>query len=216
MDLEGLDVPGFLSDLEPGEHLEELLWATVKAMDARCTIIYERGAPYLARFYVGHRAAPDVPSVYLHRFLASDDPGFLHSHPWQTSNSLILTEGYREEWFAEGVNDVTDPERPKIEKRLWRPGEWVSIDQNRYHRVELIGKGAWTLFVAGPRADTWRFWERATNKFEIWTERNRRMSDETFIVSARAGDPDVQGLKIGRGGGQCGVRLARRRRPPPI
>ena len=191
-----LEAIKFLQSLPPGKHLDELLWSLVKAMDLKYTIICEQSVPYLGRFYLGQRSRPNVPSVYLHYFFASDDPDFLHNHPWNDSHSLILTGGYREESFITGARGLPFGKNgPEIEVTTFRPGDWVDISQNRYHRVELLGKGCWTLFIAGKRVDTWHFWERKTNKLEEWSVRNARLGDQTFIIRGTAADSKMLKLR---------------------
>lgn len=172
--------------------IDAALWALVRAMNLRCTVIFEEGTPYLARFYLGHKTPAADLSVYLHYFFSSDDPDFLHNHPWRESHSVILTGGYREEYFIENDGTQSPPRGSVVQEAVHRPKDWVRITQDRFHRVELLEDRCWTLFISGARTDTWRYWERKTNRFEVWTARNERMSHETFIWTGRARDPKLK------------------------
>lgn len=128
---------------------------------------------YLSRFYLlgerrgrGHEGMGDegiadrIPfSPFLHRFHRSDNAGELHSHPWRWGISLILSGGYSEE-RRQPDDSVT--------RRVFRPGAINIIRATDYHRVDLLTDECWTLFIAGPKADTWYFWNRETKKRCNW------------------------------------------------
>lgn len=128
----------------------------------------EGGSPYLSRFYLlgnrfnnhGIRVSRSwLPfSLYLHQFHRSDDDGALHSHPWRWSVSLILSGGYSEE---RRVGD-------NVVRRNMRPWSINVICGSDYHRVDLFGCEAWSLFLAGPKVSTWYFWDRSTKMRAHW------------------------------------------------
>lgn len=104
---------------------------------------------YLLRVYLGPRLFRRwLPRAFLHYFFRGDEAVEFHNHPWDRSWSLILTEGYWED-------------RPRglgVEIFFRKPGEWVCLDRDTYHKVTLNrvgGKGRvlrpWTLFFAGRR-----------------------------------------------------------------
>jgi hypothetical protein len=100
-------------------------------------------------------------AIYLHHFHQSDsDGGELHSHPQAWSVSLILLGGYSEERLMGG----------EVVRRNFEPGDVNILLASDFHRVDLLEKDAWTLFVAGPRVGSWSFWNRHTNKFTPWRE----------------------------------------------
>jgi hypothetical protein len=121
-------------------------------------VIYGREAsdPYLSRWYVlGDREdyGSDFPlNVYVHRFHRSDDDGALHSHPWKWSVAIVLAGGYSEE---RRVGD-------RVVRREVLPLSINVIRGDDYHRVDLLEEDAWSIFIAGPRWDTWYFWDRFT------------------------------------------------------
>jgi hypothetical protein len=143
-------------------------------------VIYDRegGSPYLSRYYIFGSAFDDngkrvrrswMPiSLFLHKFHRSDDDGALHSHPWRWSIALILRGGYSEE---RRVGDG-------VVRRLVRPFRFNFIRGTDYHRVDLLGESAWTLFLAGPKVSTWYFWDRVTK---------RRVGWKAFITEKRDG-----------------------------
>ncbi len=113
--------------------------------------------PYLLRYFV----LPHNPvlNVYLHRFVASDDPDALHDHPWPFV-SLCLAGRYREV-------------RPGGRVALRRPGTVAVRRAATRHRVELLPdnrggeRACWTVLVTGPKVREWGFWCR--DRFVPWT-----------------------------------------------
>lgn len=113
--------------------------------------------PYLLRYFViPHNS---VVNVYLHKFVASDDPDALHDHPWMFA-SLCLAGRYREIL-------------PSGRAELRRPGTVAVRRAAARHRVELLADGrggehpCWTLLVTGPKVREWGFWCR--ERFVPWT-----------------------------------------------
>ena len=125
-------------------------------------ITNDDGDPYLLRVYL----TPDadwwrnrLPGVYLHRFYRSDADRELHNHPWRWALALILRGGYTEEYQQQLLWAGKPLGQPWIEKRVMRPGSLNVITHETFHRVELLhpDRGAWSLFVAGPRFRDWGF-----------------------------------------------------------
>lgn len=166
--------------------MRALLHWIVKRLPAPRVIFDRSGvSPYLSRYYILGRpksrdggAAFDEtgqPSrhvvwptskigVYLHKFHRGDEDSELHSHPWAWSVSFILSGGYREErrvgtWAGDGV--VVREMRP------WRVN---IIRGSDFHRVDLYEDEAWSLFIAGPKASSWSFWDRVTGELTPWRE----------------------------------------------
>lgn len=147
-------------------------------------VIFDRAgtSPYLSRYYVtpGPRM-PDGSSpwnatggpregivwpqrelgVYLHRFHRGDDDQELHNHPWKWAVSFILAGGYREERRTKD---------DRVETRVVLPGDVNVIRGDDFHRVDLLEEDAWSLFIAGPKASSWGFWDRFSKGFLPWRE----------------------------------------------
>lgn len=131
-------------------------------------VIFDRDgkSPYLSRFYLLGRK-PKLDSfgnpiheedtgggeswkVFLHKFHRGDEDADPHNHPWAWSVSLVLAGGYLEWRLEDGV----------MRPRVLLPGNVNFIRANDYHRVELLKEsGAWTLFVAGPKLQSWGFFD---------------------------------------------------------
>ena len=45
---------------------------------------------------------------------------------------------------------------------------WISGDD--FHRVDLLEEDAWSIFIAGPKASSWGFWDRDTGEYTPWRE----------------------------------------------
>jgi hypothetical protein len=113
-------------------------------------VIQRAGRPYLDRYYLAgwKPGRPRGPAVYLHHFLDSDEPGLYHSHPWAWSCSVILVGGYRETRCV-GAGQVVEC--------VYLPGEINVILVDDRHRIELLERDCWTLFLAGDYARPWTF-----------------------------------------------------------
>jgi hypothetical protein len=168
-------------------------------------VIFDRAgiSPYLSRWYLlkgptmpdgSHPFDPDGSpregirdpdrkyAVFLHKFHRGDDDLELHNHPWEWAVAIVLVGGYREE-----------RRRGSPEKGGWvfvrnvLPFSVNVIRHDTFHRVELLEKDAWSLFLAGPRAADWGFWNRSTGVFTQW---------RTFITRKR--DPTAFAMPMGR------------------
>lgn len=148
-------------------------------------VIYDRNgvSKYLSRWYLlGGPRMPDGSSafdrfgaprdgavypfgqrfgIYLHKFHRGDDEPQLHSHPWRWAISLILAGGYREE-RRDSAN--------RAYSRYVYPGELNFIRADDFHRVDLLQEDAWSLFIAGPKVQSWGFWDRHTDRAWPWRE----------------------------------------------
>lgn len=132
------------------------------------------GDIYLRRFYLcgqmGGRLAslfrfgPAVkerlgflPTVYLHCFYRPDHDRDLHNHPW-AGTSLLLSGGYVEErWMGHPASSGAF-KRFKV----FVAGNVNKLDASTYHRVDtLLAERVWTLFIIGPKTQSWGFWDEA-------------------------------------------------------
>jgi len=109
--------------------------------------------PYLTRHYFTKRSTEGRRfGVYLHYFHMGDPDASLHNHPFDSSFSIILTNGYLEERWDKSTEQVV--------LNTLRPGDFNIIRQNDFHRVDLRNptKGAWTIFFSGTKVSDWGFW----------------------------------------------------------
>jgi hypothetical protein len=173
-----------------------LHWLTSKLDPPRVIFDREGGSPYLSRYYVfgAPKASDGLPvfdatgnprpaitwndrvgpiALYVHKFWRSDDDGSTHNHPWAWSIAIILAGGYREQRL--------DSTRKRLISRTFLPGMINIIRQDDYHRVDLLRDDSWSLFIAGPRVDSWGFWDIAQQVHVPW---------RTFIARKRCIDED--------------------------
>jgi hypothetical protein len=128
----------------------------VVARDFPGRLIKRGSDPYLYRYYLA-RGDSDKQGAFLHRFVSPDDPGLLHSHPWEWAYGFILSGVYREERATvqrrgDGLAELSDKR-----SRVFPSGSVNSLRAVDFHRVELVTSDVWTLFVHGPRVQTWAF-----------------------------------------------------------
>lgn len=144
---------------------------------------------YLARFYLfgkpktvfdsdGEPKEGDTEyslpiSLMLHKFHRGDNDLALHNHPWLWSYSLILAGGYREE------RRVLAGGREVVATCTFLPFTGNRILANDFHRVDLLEKDCWSLFLAGPKTQSWGFWDRDTGEYTPWRQ----------FISRRRGGP---------------------------
>jgi hypothetical protein len=109
-------------------------------------------APYLRRYFVAGwspRNGAAGPAVFLHHFLSSDPDDAVHSHPWTWGLSLILVGGYIEQRLTED---------DELAARTYHPGEVNVLTPVDRHRIVLLERDCWTLFLAGPYGQPWTFY----------------------------------------------------------
>lgn len=170
-----------------------LYWLTSKLSPPR--VIFDRagGTPYLSRWYIfGAPVASDGKpvfnsagnprdgiewndragplAVYLHKFHRGDDDPEPHNHPWSWSLAVILSGGYVEYRLG---NDN------KLHSRQMWPGALNLIRGDDFHRVELLDKESWSLFIAGPRVSSWGFWDTKAQRLVPWREFIARKRGQT-------------------------------------
>jgi len=141
---------------------------------------HEGKRPYLSRYYIfrGPRSKDgshpfdefgrpkanivrtDGWSLVLHHFHQSDSTTQLHNHGWTWGLSLVLTGGYSEEKL---VGD-------RVIRRTIKPFSFNFIRPQEFHRVDLLGKDAWTIFLRGPRKNEWFYKSRETFETIEWSK----------------------------------------------
>lgn len=173
-----LDTLEHVRDRQPQRELPELLWELSKHFAGRVIPRGPDGQPYLERYYIG--SDNDVAGAFLHRFRASDDVGELHNHPWSWSMSFILSGRYRE-IRAEAAISERSASRVFVgawQERILGPGAVNRLEAHDFHRVELLDDQVWTLFVHGPRVQSWGF---VPERFGEWHEL-RVINERTFTA----------------------------------
>jgi quercetin dioxygenase-like cupin family protein len=126
-------------------------WCQALARTLKMQHIGRDGKPYLDRYFAAGwnpTNRQQGPALFLHHFVASDQDDAVHSHPWGWSASLILSGGYREERCS--------PHGQRTTREL-HPGDVNIIEANDKHRIDLIAKDCWTLFLAGNYQQPWGF-----------------------------------------------------------
>lgn len=96
--------------------------------------------------------------IFIHRFLESDSSDRLHSHPFP-GFSIILSGSYVEERLHGNV----------VKSKVLRPFDFNFLNKKTFHRVDLLTKEVWTLFVRGPKPKKkdyqWGFIDRNTLEY---------------------------------------------------
>ena len=174
---ERLDPPRVIYDrMGISEYLSRYyLIGAPKASDGK-PVFDKTGVPRPDIEWTGDRIGP--VAVYLHKFHRSDEDGDPHSHPWRWSVAIILSGGYREQRLDRRTNT--------LRTRTMLPGFVNIIRGDDYHRVDLIGSESWSLFIAGPKASSWGFWNIEMRTHVPWREfiaRKRGQSAEEVKVS---------------------------------
>jgi hypothetical protein len=132
------------------------------------TIPDNNGDPYLTRYYFFGKDRW-FGNIYLHHFHRSDMDvgvngyGLLHNHPWW-GLSFILLGGYEEERRVSKTWYYTL-------RRTVKPFTFNFLSTKDFHRVDLLEKDAWSIFITGPRSKkrSWGFWDRITNEYRDFT-----------------------------------------------
>lgn len=82
-------------------------------------------------------------SVRVHRIMVPDRDRHLHDHPWN-ARTIILRGWYREK----RINGTW----------LRVRGDTQQLRHGEYHKITNVSHaGVWTLFITGPKKDTWGF-----------------------------------------------------------
>ena len=123
-----------------------MTWYTRIAESRPPSFVIRHGEePYLQRWHLIRRNP--FFNIYLHRFDANDEDRALHDHPW-LNVSILLSGAYIEHSIrAGGVHRAVERRTGAVKFRL----PWAA------HRIELITRPTWTLFITGPVIRTWGF-----------------------------------------------------------
>jgi hypothetical protein len=134
----------------PMDEVRARAWCQALAQTLIVQDIRPQGQPYLERYFAAGwnpHTRRSGPAIFLHHFVASDPDVEVHSHPWGWSASLILAGGYREERCVDGGHLVQE----------YRPGDVNVLRPEDKHRIDLLGRDCWTLFLAGNFERSWTF-----------------------------------------------------------
>lgn len=133
-------------------------WAIRLTIVRRPDFVVRRddGSVYLNRWWIIPRNP--VANIYLHEFLADDDPRALHDHPW-VSCSLVLHGQYRE------ILPLSPHQQPgwdylagHTRTVLREAGQLIARRPRLRHRLELVDhQPCYTLFFTGPVVREWGF-----------------------------------------------------------
>jgi hypothetical protein len=141
------------------------------------------GNPYLTRYFF-YGEEKKYQNTFLHYFHASDkdrdDDGSLlfHNHPWGRAVSLILWGGYSEERRQFDGS---------IKRQTFLPGHINIIKRDTFHRVDLLDKGCWSLFLTGPRpkdqigGSNWGFWNRNNKVYTDFAVMLKKLGKDVII-----------------------------------
>lgn len=102
-------------------------------------------------------------ALRIHHILRSDADRHFHDHPMDFV-SIILRGGYIEH-------------RPGSAPRRCGPGSVIKRQAEDLHRLQLLGKSAWTFVLAGPARRKWGFatedgWIVA-GRYESWKKNSK-------------------------------------------
>ena len=134
-------------------------WFTDRLYDKALGIIASRPVdvnigpandPYMQRWFIIPRNR--IFNIYLHHF-RHDDERVLHSHPWWSVSFVVW--GWMREYYTPTHDDAADPEKHLF--RAVRAGDVVFRDGNIFHRLELATPRALTIFITGPKYQSWYF-----------------------------------------------------------
>ncbi|GAB5901266.1 hypothetical protein OKHIL_70750 [Mycolicibacterium mageritense] len=121
-------------------------WLRVLISGQPHQVITNHHAAYLQRWYLIPRNP--LCNIYLHRFLASDDPT-CHDHPWPFA-SLVVSGAYHEV----EPHRITTRRRGSIAVRRARHRHSVRLPRDRAGReIPCL-----TVIITGPRIRAWGFW----------------------------------------------------------
>ncbi|SKK91865.1 Uncharacterised protein [Mycobacteroides abscessus subsp. massiliense] len=121
-------------------------WLRVLLSGQPHQVITNHGATYLQRWYLIPRNP--LCNIYLHRFVASDDPT-CHDHPWGFMSLLI-----------HGAYEEVEPTRTVARRR----GSLVVRRATHRHSVRLLRDSAGheipcvSIIITGRRVREWGFW----------------------------------------------------------
>lgn len=143
-------------------------WALKKnkgVMGEKCWayVIEGGGTPYLTRIMLPWRVFGVRP--FLHKFHRPDEDDNLHNHPWKKSLSVILTGSYDE---TRTLSDAADCVRlyeasgagkARLEDftHTRRVRFFNYLTDADYHKIDRLHGEVWTLFITGPRIQSWGF-----------------------------------------------------------
>lgn len=142
----------------------------------------EGGTPYLSKYLLFGQDGEFAPGwrLYLHRFHRGDKDRDLHNHPWEWAMSWILIGGYREQLHVMKkvqIHDGLTALRWERTERNVLPGAVNVLLSDTFHRVDLLDGESWTLFLTGPKTQSWGF-VNDSGIFTTWREQLKKRGIE--------------------------------------
>lgn len=125
---------------------------------------YEHIGDYMERWWLVPYNRLGI-ACRLHHILRSDDERAFHDHPWLYL-TIILRGGYFE------IKPVYDRSGLYIgtTRQWYGPGSFILRRAKSWHRLEIRpNHTAWTLFITGPKRQSWGFMIQPNNK-TYWRE----------------------------------------------
>lgn len=144
------------------------------------TIPDTEGNPYLTRYFLFGKERKYF-NVFIHHFHASDKDRsengtlLLHNHPWRFSLSFILSGGYSEE--RRQPDDT-------ITRKKYPAGSFNYINDHHFHRVDLLEKDGWSIFMTGWRRGgdaSWGFWDRQSKTYTGFLQALKKLGKDVII-----------------------------------
>jgi hypothetical protein len=129
-------------------------------------MIQREGEDYMLRIYLtpsrgalGRWWCKRFSGRVLHKIVRSDALP-LHNHPWEWSESTILSGVYEEVRRGRMAGTGIGGRAGWVweyRRRTLYPGDRNRIDAETFHMIELVTPVVWTYFVMGPRVQPWIF-----------------------------------------------------------
>lgn len=159
------------------------MWLEDLTKDMESYLIKRIGKDYMWRYYPEGKKTEERDKRqfgwYIHKFVGSDSPDEVHSHPWAWCFSIILSGEYLEIRYKWSLS----PDGKKVllrdgQTKIFRPYMMNTIMHEDMHSVQLVdAKPVYTLFVYGPRASTWGFADIKTGNYREILKRTAERTD---------------------------------------
>lgn len=147
----------------PGSLIKTVLTIATRGLPKRIIRDKSDHGVYLTRYYLIRTA---VIEIVIHHILRADGEKRLHDHPWNWAFSLILVGSYLEERSSD---------KTRVAVKVFRPGQINLIRSATWHRIaDLLSEDVWTLFVHGPRVQSWSFGSKEADAADCMVPRVRR------------------------------------------
>ena len=137
-------------------------WVIARAMRTPYDTITHDGDTYMERFWLfrlgrwGNHKQYGFFAARVNHIMRSDNDRALHDHPWGYL-TIILRGGYYEVTPAD-IEIIGIDTRTWFVSRWYGPGSILFRRAKSKHRLVVpTGTTAWTLFITGPKSQSWGF-----------------------------------------------------------